>query len=126
VEGWLMKPVGYEAGRRYPLILKIHGGPYGAYRNTFFRTFHVLSNAGFFVLYTNPRGSTGYGHEFTYATTPGWGEIDSEDYLAGVDIALEAYPDIDPALAHQIRRARHRPDPHHSQRERPPDPDRGR
>ena len=97
VEGWLMKPVGYEAGRRYPLILKIHGGPYGAYRNTFFRTFHVLSNAGFFVLYTNPRGSTGYGHEFTYATTPGWGEIDSEDYLAGVDIALEAYPDIDPA-----------------------------
>jgi dipeptidyl aminopeptidase/acylaminoacyl peptidase len=97
VEGWLMKPVGYEAGRRYPLILKIHGGPYGAYRNTFFRTFHVLSNAGFFVLYTNPRGSTGYGHEFTYATTPGWGEVDSEDYLAGVDIALEAYPDIDPA-----------------------------
>lgn len=97
IQGWLMKPVGYEPGRRYPMILKIHGGPYGAYRNTFFRTFHVLSNAGFFVLYTNPRGSTGYGHDFMYATTPGWGEIDSEDYLAGVDIALEAYPDIDPA-----------------------------
>ncbi len=96
VEGWLIKPVGYEAGRQYPMILKIHGGPYGAYRNTFFRTFHVLSNAGFFVLYTNPRGSTGYGHDFMYATTPGWGEIDAEDYLAGVDIALEAYPDIDP------------------------------
>lgn len=97
VEGWLMKPVGYEPGRRYPIILKIHGGPYGAYHNTFFRTFHVLSNAGFFVLYTNPRGSTGYGHDFMYATTPGWGEIDSEDVLTGVDIALEAYPDIDPA-----------------------------
>ena len=96
VEGWLIKPVGYQAGRQYPMVLKIHGGPYGAYRNTFFRTFHVLSNAGFFVLYTNPRGSTGYGHDFMYATTPGWGEIDSEDYLAGVDIALEAYPDIDP------------------------------
>lgn len=97
IEGWLMKPVGYEPGRRYPLILQIHGGPYSAYRNSFSRAFHVLSNAGFFVLYSNPRGSTGYGHEFMYATTPGWGEIDSEDYLAGVDIALEAYPDIDPA-----------------------------
>ena len=97
IEGWLIKPGGYEAGRPYPMILKIHGGPHGAYGNTFFRTFHVLSNAGFFVLYTNPRGSTGYGHAFTYATREGWGEIDSEDYLTGVDAALERYPDIDPA-----------------------------
>ncbi len=97
IEGWLMRPVGYEAGRPYPMILKIHGGPHGAYGNTFFRTFHVLSNTGFFVLYTNPRGSTGYGHAFTYATKEGWGEIDSEDYLTGVDAALERYPDIDPA-----------------------------
>ena len=97
IEGWLIKPVGYEAGRPYPMILKIHGGPHGAYGNTFFRTFHVLSNTGFFVLYTNPRGSTGYGHAFTYATKEGWGEIDSEDYLTGVDAALARYPDIDPA-----------------------------
>ena len=97
IEGWLIRPVGYEAGRPYPMILKIHGGPHGAYGNTFFRTFHVLSNTGFFVLYTNPRGSTGYGHAFTYATKEGWGEIDSEDYLTGVDAALERYPDIDPA-----------------------------
>ena len=97
IEGWLIPPVGYEAGRPYPMVLKIHGGPHGAYGNTFFRTFHVLSNAGFFVLYTNPRGSTGYGHAFTYATREGWGEIDSEDYLSGVDAALARYPDIDPA-----------------------------
>ena len=97
IEGWLVKPVGYEPGRAYPLILKIHGGPHGAYGNTFFRTFHVLSDAGFFVLYTNPRGSTGYGHAFTYATLGQWGEMDSEDYLTGVDAALEAYPDIDSA-----------------------------
>ena len=97
IEGWLIKPVGYEAGRPYPMILKIHGGPHGAYGNTFFRMFHVLSNTGFFVLYTNPRGSTGYGHAFTYATKEGWGEIDSEDYLTGLDAALERYPDIDPA-----------------------------
>ena len=95
IEGWIMKPVGYEAGRSYPMILKIHGGPHGAYGNTFFRTFHVLSGSGFFVLYANPRGSTGYGHSFTYATHAAWGEMDSEDLLAGVDAALVAYPDID-------------------------------
>ena len=97
IEGWLIKPVGYEPGRPAPMILKIHGGPHGAYGNAFFRTFHILSNTGFFVLYTNPRGSTGYGHAFTYATREGWGEIDSEDYLTGLDAALARYPDIDPA-----------------------------
>ena len=95
VEGWIIEPVGYEPGRRYPMVLKIHGGPHGAYGNNFFRTFHILSNAGFFVLYANPRGSTGYGHDFTYSITGGWGELDAGDLLAGVDAALEAYPDID-------------------------------
>ena len=95
VEGWLMKPVGYEPGRPYPMVLEIHGGPHGAWGNTFFRTFHILSNAGFFVLYANPRGSTGYGHDFTYAITGGWGEIEAGDLLAGVDAALAAWPDID-------------------------------
>ena len=96
IEGWVIKPVGYQAGRQYPMILKIHGGPHGAYGDTFFRTFHVLSNAGFFVLYVNPRGSSGYGHAFTYATRAKWGEMDSYDYLGGVDAALAKYPDIDP------------------------------
>ena len=95
VEGWLMKPVGYTAGRKYPLILKIHGGPHGAYGNTFFPTFHVLSAAGFFVLYANPRGSSGYGHEFMYATRGQWGVMDSQDFLAGVDAALARYPEAD-------------------------------
>jgi dipeptidyl aminopeptidase/acylaminoacyl peptidase len=97
IEGWVMKPVGYVPGQTYPMILKIHGGPYGAYGNTFFQTFHVLSAAGFFVLYTNPRGSTGYGHAYQWATRGAWGEVDSEDYLGGVDAALARYPDIDPA-----------------------------
>jgi dipeptidyl aminopeptidase/acylaminoacyl peptidase len=96
IEGWVVRPVDYVDGGSYPMVVKIHGGPYGAYGNGFFRTFHVLSNAGFFVLYTNPRGSTGYGHDFMYAATPGWGEVDSEDILTGVDAALAAYPDIDP------------------------------
>ena len=96
VEGWLVKPVGYDPGKKYPMILKIHGGPHSAYGNVWFRTFHVLSGAGFFVLYTNPRGSAGYGHDFMYATRGRWGEVDREDYLAGVDAALARYEDIDP------------------------------
>lgn len=95
IEGWVIKPVGYRPGVSYPLILKIHGGPHSAYGNTFFPTFHVLSAAGFFVLYTNPRGSSGYGHEFQYATRGEWGIVDKEDYLAGVDAALANYPDAD-------------------------------
>ena len=95
VEGWVIKPIGYEPGKKYPMILKIHGGPHSAYGNYWFRTFHVLSNSGFFVFYPNPRGSSGYGHEFTYATRGKWGELDSEDYLKGVDAVCAAYPGVD-------------------------------
>ncbi len=96
IEGWVIRPVGFQEGRKYPLILKIHGGPHGAYGNYFFPTFHVLSAAGFFVLYTNPRGSSGYGHDFMYATRGQWGIVDREDYLKGVDAALAKYPEADP------------------------------
>ena len=96
VQGWLVKPLDFRRGGSYPLILKIHGGPHSAYGNTFFPTFHVLSAAGFFVLYTNPRGSSGYGHDFQYATRGEWGIVDRDDYLTGVDAALAAYPEIDP------------------------------
>jgi dipeptidyl aminopeptidase/acylaminoacyl peptidase len=95
IEGWVIQPVGHQTGESYPLILKIHGGPHSAYGNTFFPTFHVLSASGFYVLYTNPRGSSGYGHEFQYATRGEWGIVDKEDYLTGVDAALDAYPDAD-------------------------------
>ena len=95
VEGWVIKPVDYTSGGKYPLILKIHGGPHSAYGNTFFSTFHVLSSAGFFVLYANPRGSSGYGHDFMYATRGQWGVMDSEDFLTGVDSTLARYPEAD-------------------------------
>jgi len=96
IEGWVIKPVGFDPSRRYPMVLKIHGGPHSAYGNTWFRTFHVLSASGFFVLYPNPRGSSGYGHDFQYATRGQWGEMDQEDFLTGVDTVLAAYPQIDP------------------------------
>lgn len=95
IEGWVVKPVGYVPGRKYPMVLKIHGGPHGAYGQTFFQTFHMLSGAGFFVLYSNPRGSSNYGIKFEYATRGNWHVMDTEDFLNGVDAALRKYPDID-------------------------------
>ncbi len=96
IEGWVVKPADYEAGQSYPMVLKIHGGPHSAYGNTWFQTFHALSDAGLFVFYPNPRGSSAYGHDFMYATRGEWGLMDEEDYMTGVDAVLEAYPDIDP------------------------------
>jgi dipeptidyl aminopeptidase/acylaminoacyl peptidase len=96
IEGWVMKPLSYTPGKKYPMILKIHGGPYGAYGTGWFDQFQMLSASGFFVLYTNPRGSTGYGHAFQWATRGKWGEVDKEDYLGGVDAALAKYTDVDP------------------------------
>ncbi len=95
IEGWVVKPVGYQPGRSYPMVLKIHGGPHGAYGQTFFQTFHMLSASGFFVLYSNPRGSSNYGNRFEYATRGNWHVMDSEDFLNGVDAVLKKYPDID-------------------------------
>jgi dipeptidyl aminopeptidase/acylaminoacyl peptidase len=95
IEGWVVKPVGYQPGKKYPLILKIHGGPHGAYGQTFFQQFHMLSAAGFFVLYSNPRGSSNYGNKFEYVTRGNWLVMDTEDFLKGVDAAVKKYPDID-------------------------------
>lgn len=98
IEGWVVKPVGYQPGRKYPMVLKIHGGPHGAYGQTFFQTFHVLSASGFFVLYSNPRGSSNYGNKFEYATRGNWHVMDTEDFLKGVDAAIRKYPDINTDL----------------------------
>lgn len=95
IEGWLVKPLNYSAGQKYPMVMKIHGGPHGAYGTGWFDTFQILAGSGMFVLYPNPRGSTGYGHKFTYATRGKWGEMDQEDFMKGIDTALAKYPDID-------------------------------
>lgn len=95
IQGWVIKPVGYEEGASYPLILKIHGGPHSAYGNTWFQAFHTLSASGMFVFYPNPRGSSSYGKEFTYATKGAWGELDEEDFMTGLEAVMEKYPDVD-------------------------------
>jgi dipeptidyl aminopeptidase/acylaminoacyl peptidase len=96
VEGWLMKPYGYEAGKKYPLVLYIHGGPHAAYNEGWFDEFQNLTGAGMFVLYTNPRGSSGYGAEFQDMIRNRWGDEDYMDLMKAVDIAA-ARPDVDPA-----------------------------
>ncbi|MDO8506875.1 MAG: S9 family peptidase, partial [Candidatus Limnocylindria bacterium] len=85
IEGWLMKPRGFDAAKKWPLVLQVHGGPHGAYGNGFFHEFEVLVGRGYAVLYTNPRGSHAYGEKFSTACVGDWGGKDYEDLMAGVD-----------------------------------------
>jgi dipeptidyl aminopeptidase/acylaminoacyl peptidase len=88
VEGWLMKPRGFDAAKKWPLVLEVHGGPHSTYGNGFFHEFQVLTGRGYVVLYTNPRGSHAYGEKFSTACVGDWGGKDYEDLMAGVDTAL--------------------------------------
>jgi dipeptidyl aminopeptidase/acylaminoacyl peptidase len=96
VDGWIMKPAGFEPGRRYPLLLNVHGGPHAQYGYPFFDEFQVQIGAGYGVLYTNPRGSQGYGEAFTRAVVGDWGGGDVADVQAGLDEALRRFDWIDP------------------------------
>jgi dipeptidyl aminopeptidase/acylaminoacyl peptidase len=89
IEGWLMKPYGYQPGRKYPLVLYIHGGPHAAYGETWFDEFQNIAAEGMFVLFTNPRGSSGYGADFTFSTRGRWGFEDYEDLMKGVDLVAK-------------------------------------
>jgi dipeptidyl aminopeptidase/acylaminoacyl peptidase len=89
VEGWIVKP--HLGTAPYPLILNIHGGPHMAFGSQFNFETQWLSDA-YAVLYTNPRGSTGYGEKFQWATWNGWGKLDYQDVMAGVDYAIAHYP----------------------------------
>jgi dipeptidyl aminopeptidase/acylaminoacyl peptidase len=64
IQGWIVKPPDFDASKKYPMVLEIHGGPHTAYGTGFFHEFQMLAAAGYVVLYTNPRGSTTYGSEF--------------------------------------------------------------
>ncbi|HEX7939250.1 MAG TPA: S9 family peptidase, partial [Gemmatimonadaceae bacterium] len=94
VESWLMKPYGYTAGKKYPVVLYIHGGPHSAYGENWFDEFQNLAAAGMFVLFTNPRGSSGYGADFTFVTRGKWGGDDYLDLMKAVDIVAKR-PEID-------------------------------
>jgi dipeptidyl aminopeptidase/acylaminoacyl peptidase len=85
IEGLLVKPLGYEQGKRYPLILQIHGGPYGQFAYGLNTRAQIFAANGYAVLLPNPRGSTGYGHKFTTANVGDWGGKDYQDLMTGVD-----------------------------------------
>ncbi|MFY4775535.1 S9 family peptidase [Metabacillus sp. RGM 3146] len=95
IHGWFMKPFGYEAGRKYPLLLEIHGGPHKMYANTYVHEFQVLASAGYAVLYVNPRGSQGYGQQFANLVRGDYGGDDYRDLMTAVDYALKEFPFID-------------------------------
>jgi dipeptidyl aminopeptidase/acylaminoacyl peptidase len=94
IEAWLQRPFGYQPGRKYPLVLYIHGGPHAAYGENWFDEFHSISGAGMWVLFTNPRGSGSYGGGFTYSTRGRWGAEDYQDLMKAVDI-VAVRPDVD-------------------------------
>lgn len=95
IEGWVIPPVGLEPENRYPTILTIHGGPHSAYGEAFFFEFQLLAALGYAVVLTNPRGSQGYGQNFTAATRHDWGGKDYGDIMDGLDAALARYPYLD-------------------------------
>lgn len=97
VQGWIMRPAGFTPDASYPMVLEIHGGPYGMYGNGFSLEFQILASQGWGVLFTNPRGSTGYGQSFEAAVTGDLVGKAFDDIMAGVDQALADHEWIDPA-----------------------------
>jgi dipeptidyl aminopeptidase/acylaminoacyl peptidase len=88
IEGVLTRPVGYQAGTRYPLIVNPHGGPSGASTEGFSAFNQVLAANGFLVLQVNFRGSTGYGQKHVNANQNNWGVGDYDDIMKGVDYVI--------------------------------------
>jgi len=96
VEGFIFTPPDYDDGRRYPTILRIHGGPVSQYDFGFNADAQLLAANGYVVVTSNPRGSSGYGQDFSAALFANWGVPDFEDVMAAVDYAIaEGYSDPD-------------------------------
>ncbi len=88
VQGWLAIPPGFDASRKYPLILEIHGGPFADYGDRFSAEVQLYAAAGYLVLYTNPRGSTSYGEEFGNLIHHAYPGHDYDDLMSGVDAVI--------------------------------------
>jgi len=89
IQGWVVKPPNFDANRKYPLILEIHGGPFAAYGPHFSAEIQLYAAAGYVVLYTNPRGSTSYGDEFANEIHHNYPGQDYDDLMSGVDAVIE-------------------------------------
>ena len=102
IEGAVVYPLDFEPGRRYPLVVEVHGGPQGVFSRNYlagltrYGDVAALAERGYFVLRVNPRGSSGYGRDFRFANYGDWGEGDYEDIMAGVELLI-AEGLVDPA-----------------------------
>jgi dipeptidyl aminopeptidase/acylaminoacyl peptidase len=89
IQGWIQKPPHFDPGRKYPLILNIHGGPHAAYGWVFDHEFQWMAAKGYVVLYVNPRGSTSYGQDFGNVIQYHYPGDDYRDLMIGVDELLK-------------------------------------
>lgn len=89
IQGWIVKPPDFDASKKYPLMLYIHGGPHAMYGVGFNFEFQNHAAEGYVVLYTNPRGSTGYGEEFGNAINNNYPGEDYDDLMNGVDTVIK-------------------------------------
>ncbi len=89
IQAWLQKPPGFDAKKKYPLILNIHGGPHAAYGFVFSHEFQWMAAKGYVVVYPNPRGSTSYGQDFGNVIQYNYPGDDYKDLMAGVDDAIK-------------------------------------
>lgn len=94
IDGWIMKPVDFEEGKKYPAILDIHGGPKTVYGEVFYHEMQYWANIGYVVFFCNPRGSDGKGNKFADIRGK-YGTIDYDDIMKFTDTVLERYPFID-------------------------------
>ena len=88
VPAWILLPAGYQQDKPLPMILEIHGGPYASYGPHFSADYQLYNSAGYAVLYTNPRGSTGYGQKFADGIEKTYPDSDYDDLMAAVDAAV--------------------------------------
>ena len=96
IQGWIVKPPDFDPNKKYPLILEIHGGPHGMYNVGFNFTYQEHAANGYVVLYTNPRGSTGYGSKFGNAIKNAYPSKDFDDLMKGLDeVIAKGYIDTE-------------------------------
>ncbi len=88
VQSWLIRPPGYDASKKYPLVLEIHGGPFANYGPRFAAELQLYASAGYVVLFSNPRGSTSYGEEFGNLIHHAYPGRDFDDLMSAVDAAI--------------------------------------
>jgi dipeptidyl aminopeptidase/acylaminoacyl peptidase len=96
LQGWILKPPGFDADKKYPSIMEIHGGPMTQYGYLFMHEFYYLAAQGYVIYFSNPRGGRGYGEEHTKAIWGDWGNKDYIDLMAWADY-VQDQPYIDPA-----------------------------